>query len=120
MSIWQLLGVLWELFRDAVPARGPERRSLRLMCRWLSGAQARQFARRRHFDVVGSHTGRRYRITIGTSANVHELDSFENSVARWCFVPDESLPAGDVMLAQKIALENDELSALVVGRCMPP
>jgi hypothetical protein len=30
----------------------------------------------------------------------------------WCFVPGEHLVAGDVMLAQKIALETDERGAL--------
>ncbi|PWT90145.1 MAG: hypothetical protein C5B56_05955 [Proteobacteria bacterium] len=108
--------MVWERFRDAGPARAPERRSLMLLRSWLSADQREQFDARGYFDVVGSHTRRRYRIRFGTSTNIHELDSFEQSVAGWCFVPTECLPAGDVMLAQKIALENDEPSALAVAK----
>ena len=36
-------------------------------------------------------------------------------VCKWCFVPDGDLVAGDVMLAQKIALETNERSALSVA-----
>jgi hypothetical protein len=116
VSILRLLRMLWEWFREAGPVREPERRSLRLMREWLSPAQREQFDTRGYFDVIGSHTGRRYRIRIGTATNINELDRFGHAVARWCFVPSEGLPAGDVMLAQKIALENDERSALAVAR----
>jgi hypothetical protein len=34
----------------------------------------------------------------------------------WCFVPNAYLVAGDVMLAQKIALETDERGALAVAK----
>ena len=107
-------------FATQAPSREPEKRSLKLMRRWLSAAQREQFDARGYFDVIGSHTSRRYRIRPGTSSNIVELDGFERSVAGWCFVPAESLPVGDVMLAQKIALENDELSALKVARSFPP
>jgi hypothetical protein len=90
------------------------------MQRWLSDAQREQFDTRGYFDVIGSRTGRRYRIRVGTSTNIVELDSFGRSIAGWCFVPGESLPTGDVMLAQKIALENDEESALRVARSFAP
>jgi hypothetical protein len=116
IDVWRLARFAWEWFRDAGPAREPERRSLKLMRRWLSNAQREQFDARGYFDVIGSHSGRRYRITTGFSTNIHELDSFQHPVARWCFVPCENLPVGDVMLAQKIALENDEQSALSVAR----
>ena len=48
--------------------------------------------------------------------NVHELDEADNFRIGWCFVPDGSLVAGDVMLAQKIALETSERSALKVAK----
>jgi hypothetical protein len=35
--------------------------------------------------------------------------------AEWCFVPEGNLVAGDVMLAQKIALETNERAALAVA-----
>ena len=38
----------------------------------------------------------------------------------WCFVPKGYLVPGDVMLAQKIALETDELNALAVANRFPP
>jgi hypothetical protein len=120
MNFWRLLRIAWEWFRDAGPTREPERRSLKLMRGWLSETQKQQYDARGYFDVVGRHTSRRYRIRFGTSTNIHELDSFDHSVARWCFIPCESLPAGDVMLAQKIALESDELSALAVARSFYP
>ena len=41
-------------------------------------------------------------------------------IAGLCFVPDEALVAGDVMLTQKIALETDEYSALAVARRFSP
>lgn len=116
VTLRRLLRMVWEWFRDAGPARAPERRSLLLMRRWLSAHQREQFDARGYFDVVGSHTNRRYRIRFGTSTNIYELDSFEQPIGGWCFVPTECVPPGDVMLAQKIALENDELSALAVAR----
>ena len=38
------------------------------------------------------------------------MNSRGKIAAGWCFVPNETLVAGDVMLAQKIALETDEWS----------
>jgi hypothetical protein len=72
------------------------------------------------FDVVGSRTGKRYRIHYGQSVNVRELDEAGNPKMGWCFVPKGYLVAGDVMLAQKIALETDELAVLAVARRFPP
>jgi hypothetical protein len=39
--------------------------------------------------------------------NVLELDDAGVPQSGWCFVPSVHLVAGDVMLAQKIALETD-------------
>jgi len=65
-------------------------------------------------DVVGSDTGTHYRIHHGTQTNIEEL-SHGQRVCRWCFVPEGNLVAGDVMLAQKIALETNEQAALAVA-----
>lgn len=116
VDVWRLARFAWEWFRYAGPASEPERRSLKLMRRWLSAAQKQQFDARGYFDVIGGNSGRRYRIRTGCMTNIYELDTVEHTVARWCFVPCENLPLGDVMLAQKIALENDEQSALSVAR----
>ena len=47
--------------------------------------------------------------------NVDELDQYGVRSAAWCFGPEGELPIGDVMLAQKIALENDEMAALALA-----
>lgn len=45
-------------------------------------------------------------------SNVLELDEEGQPKVGWCFVPTRPLAAGDVMLAQKIALETEEMSVL--------
>jgi hypothetical protein len=93
-----------------------EARATRLLRHWLSAEQRAQFDKMNFFDVVGSQTGKRYRIHHGQFANIQEMDEAGNSKMGWCFVPRGYLVAGDVMLAQKIALETDELAALAVAR----
>lgn len=51
----------------------------------------------------------------GTLSNVVELDASGQPAIGWCFVPDRALAAGDVMLAQKIALETDEAAVLALA-----
>jgi hypothetical protein len=48
------------------------------------------------------------------------MDAWGHSKLGWCFVPNGHLVAGDVMLAQKIALETSENSALAVANKFPP
>ena len=97
-----------------------EVRGIRLLREWLSTKQLAQFNKRGYFEVIGSHSGKRYRIRYGTATNIHELDPFGHPLVGWCFVPNKTLVPGDVMLAQKIALETEELSALAVARQFPP
>jgi len=82
---------------------------------WLSPKQRDQFDAFCYFDVVGSATGKKYRIHFGVSANVQEIG--EDGLPRrgWCFVPAACLVPGDVMRAQKIALETNECAALAVA-----
>ncbi len=40
--------------------------------------------------------------------------------ACYCFLPETSLVPGDIVLAQKIALETDELAALAVANRFAP
>jgi hypothetical protein len=89
-----------------------EEKGVALLRSWLSPEQAELWDTHRHFCVVGSDTGRRYRIKYGRSMNVEELDSGGNVVNQWCFGPQGNLAVGDVMLAQKIALETMEVEAL--------
>lgn len=92
-----------------------ELRALTLLREWLSPRQRACYERFRYFDVVGSDTGTRYRIHHGTQTNIDELDRTGDLVCKWCFVPEGELVAGDVMLAQKVALETNERGALSVA-----
>jgi hypothetical protein len=104
-----------ELFsEDAKEARG-----VTLLREWLSPEQLAEFDGCRHFEVIGCDSGKRYRIRYGTAANVHELDDAGHPRVGWCFVPAAHLVAGDVMLAQKIALETNEVAALAVANRFP-
>jgi hypothetical protein len=87
---------------------GPEAgRRLGRVTGWVGALQQRRHAHR-YFEVIGCHTGKRYRICHGNGANIIELDDAALPRTGWCFVPRDPLVAGDVMLAQKIALETDE------------
>jgi hypothetical protein len=94
---------------------GREARGLELLKEWLSSEQSAQYDAKSYFEVTGCHSGKRYRISHGNSMNIHELDGAGHPCVGWCFVPKGYLVAGDVMLAQKIALETDERGALTVA-----
>ena len=110
----------WRRLREYGFLGESEARGLALLKEWLSPDQLAQYNARRHFDVTGCHSGKRYRIRYGTAMNVFELDRAGRPLAGWCFVPKDNLVAGDVMLAQKIALETDEWTALTVAKSFPP
>ena len=93
---------------------------MRLLREWLSPVQRIQFAKKGYFEVVGGDTGRRYRIYPGTMSNVCEIDEKGHASLGLCFRTMGELPIGDVMLAQKIALENCESSVLAVARSFVP
>ena len=97
-----------------------EIRGINLLKEWLSPEQLAQYQSYGYFDVIGRQSGKRYRIRYGVAMNICEMDSRGRIAAGWCFVPQETLVAGDVMLAQKIALETDEWSALVVAKKFKP
>jgi hypothetical protein len=88
---------------------------LRLLRDWLSPVQRTQFAKKGYFEVVGCDTGKLYRIYPGLMANVCETDEKGRPRLGLCFRTMGELPIGDVMLAQKIALENCEISVLAVA-----
>lgn len=93
----------------------PEERGLKLLREWLSHEQRTQFDAEGYFDVIGCHSQKKYRIRYGSSANIDELDDADVPRMAWCFVPNIYLVAGDVMLAQKIALETNERDAMAVA-----
>ncbi|MET3840418.1 hypothetical protein [Bradyrhizobium sp. OAE829] len=113
---WRVLRSFFrELFRSE-----SEKRAIKLLCEWLSPEQLAQFEKHESFEVTGCQSGKRYRIRYGTAANIYELDQYGHPKSGWCLVPNEPLVPGDVMLAQKIALETDELSALAVAKSFRP
>ena len=111
---------LRELYRSYRSENTCESRGLRLLRDWLSPCQREQFDAQGHFDVIGCDSGKKYRIHCGTDMNVHEIDEAGRVKSGLCFVPKGSLVTGDVVLAQKIALETFERRALAVAnRCAP-
>jgi hypothetical protein len=92
-----------------------EARGLELLKEWLSPEQVAQYNAKSYFEVTGCESGKRYRISHGISMNIHELDGAGCPCVGWCFAPKGYLVAGDVMLAQKNALETDERRALMVA-----
>jgi hypothetical protein len=88
----------------------------RLLEEWLSPEQRAQYKSSGSFEVTGSDSGTRYRIWCGRQMNIEELDSEGQPAYIWCFLPEGRLPCGDVMLAQKLALENDEQAAISVAK----
>ena len=108
------------LFIRCGAEKTPEGRSLRLLWEWLSPEQRAQFAENRYFEVVGSKTGKHYRIYPGVMSNVCEVDEKGRPRLGLCFGTLGELPIGDVMLAQKIALESHEKRALAVANRFQP
>jgi hypothetical protein len=99
--------------------REAEQRGRDLLERWLSPAQLEQYRAHRYFDVIGGDSGRRYRVRQGRQMNIDELDDNGRPAAVWCFLPVGPLPTGDILLAQKIALENEEQIALAIAHKNP-
>jgi hypothetical protein len=95
-------------------------RGLRLLKENLTPAQRKQFETRGYFEVSGGATGRRYRIKTGVQMNVEQLDLRGRPVCILCFVPEGGLVVGDVLLAQKLALELFELETLVTANKFSP
>ena len=67
-----------------------------------------------------SRRPRRANRTALSSARVCEVDENGRPTLGLCFLPMGDLPIGDVMLSQKIALENSESRALGVARRFAP
>jgi hypothetical protein len=95
--------------------RQAEEKGNALLRSWLTPEQDSQWLWDRAFEVTGCDTGNRYRITDSPSMNVLQLGLSGHTVAKWCFTPSGSLVKGDILLAQKIALETMEMKALEVA-----
>jgi hypothetical protein len=95
--------------------RNAEERADELLRSWLTWEQRRQWRSSRAFEVIGCDTGTRYRITQSAVMNVQQLDESGRCIVHWCFMPKGELARGDVLLAQKIALETMERKTLAVA-----
>jgi len=75
--------------------------------------QLREYKKRRKFEVIGSAGG----CYIVGPGYIRDLNTGEHI----CFVPENwsVLPTADIMLAPKVALENDEAGALKVAYRLP-
>jgi hypothetical protein len=91
-------------------------RSIALLKEWLSPAQREQYERHGRFDVTGGATGTRYRINQPGPYNIDVLGRDGVIVDQICVVPTGGVSApGDVLLAQKIWLEKDEVATLKIA-----
>jgi hypothetical protein len=98
-----------------VGSKDAKERGLRLLKQNLTPLQREQYEKHRYFDVLGGKSGRRYRVWHGHQMNIEQLDKNGKHVCGWCFMPQGRLVAGDVMLAQKVALELFENEALRIA-----
>jgi hypothetical protein len=96
-----------------------EERAQVLLQSWLTPDQEEQWLARGEFEVLGCDTSTRYKLTSHPAMNIHQLDAAGRTVRKWCFMPSGGLVLGDVLLAQKIALETMEREALAVANRHP-
>ena len=110
-----------ELYRKFANENTRETRGLRLLRDWLSPDQREQLDNSGYFEVFGCASRKRYRIYhVKFAPNVYEIDGVGHLKAGACFLPAGDLVTGDVMLAQKIALETDEHRAIAVANRFSP
>jgi hypothetical protein len=109
-----------ELLGSSATTNEAHDRGLRLLKENLSPAQSAQYEKRGYFIVVGGQTANRYRIRNGCQLNVEQLSKKGRVKHVLCFMPKGNLVEGDVMLAQKLALELFESEALKVAQVYPP
>jgi len=99
-------------------ADAAESRSIELLKEWLSPDQRAEYERGRCITVTGS-AGTRYAIHHGRSGNVYELGG-SYAIRAWCFGPQGEAGrwTGDVMLAQMLSLQNDEMEVRKVANLL--
>jgi hypothetical protein len=94
-------------------------RGIELLKTNLTKQQLADFENHGWFDVVGGETGLKYRIKRGTHQNIFciiEDPRYKEPILKMmCFTTVGRYVMGDVMLAQKIALECDELATLKIA-----
>jgi len=96
-----------------------EARSMQLLRACLTPGQREQFHAFGHFEVIGIDSGCRYQIRNLSSINVEQLDNDGRCLQKLCFGPTGGLARGDILLAQKVALETFETDALAAAHRYP-
>jgi len=120
LGIGGLLGRIWWGTASLLCGDRRYRRGLKLLRANLTSDQLHDLLTYRRFDVVGGASGRIYRISLTGARNVEELDQQGKCARRLCFFPEGELVAGDVVLAQKVALEAFETEALAIANESSP
>jgi hypothetical protein len=95
--------------------RSADERATDLLTENLTAMQRDQYRTDQNFDVIGGQSGKRYRLWRRLYQNVEELDPSGRRVCIWCFKPSRALVLGDVLLAQKNALELFESDAIKIA-----
>ena len=91
-------------------------KSITLLKSWLSPEQLAEYVEFKYFSVVGSDSGKRYRLIDALSYNILELDAAGALTGnKFCVVPAQSVAMGDQLLVQKIWLETDETRTLKIA-----
>jgi hypothetical protein len=116
-AVRRILGALQNSALGRRRRISPEQRGVELLLANLTPQQRRQYRRDRHFDVIGGQSGTRYRLWHCFQQNVEELDGNGRRRCVWCFHPRQTLVPGDVLLAQKTALELFEGEAIRIAHC---
>lgn len=93
--------------RDALSQeRRATRRSLVLLMKQMTPQQRREFREHRYFHVIGGGSGERYRIRVGTIANIDAMREDGTVKHRLCARPIDDVPVYDVMAAQLLHLQD--------------
>jgi hypothetical protein len=126
-SLWQVVrGLVWILGGDARQSSVSGRnatvthaRGMDMLVAHLSPTRWAQYDRINYFDVVGGNTGRRYRIRHGQVLRRGARRHRPLHVSIVLHVR-RATSIGDVMLAQKLALESFEAEAIKVAHMSAP
>jgi hypothetical protein len=119
LALAALAALLHEHHRRPRPRTEADKKALAPLRSWLTPEQDKQWSARGSFEVVGCDTGTRYLLTYRPMMNVQELDPEGRPMLQWCFGPEGELAIGDMLLAQKIALETMERKALALANGQP-
>lgn len=102
-------------FPIEVGTKEAQERGMQLLKENLSPQQLADYETKKHFDVKGGESGKTYRIFHGRQMNIEVLDGKGKREHGLCALPQGGLVAGDCMLAQKVAIECDEVDFLKVA-----